>query len=291
MAKTNTYELQTVCGNTRYDFSIIKDDTLKQNAETIQKAFIGAEISQGTLAVAFADTAAHIAANPNCGFTDIADFGLRVFGLKKSQSYSLATIGAHQKAITDNNGNVIGYTDDFTTDESKPFANTALQKLVTYSNKYGESAIKDYVKSSITPDMSFRTIVDKLKEFDKMQAGTQNGQQNGQQDGQQNEQQDGQQDGTNPPKPKEENVSIILPKKIAIHLQSVLSDFSADYIKKVHALKETESDKAKIMLDKTIYTVLAVEILKAANNASNGMAKLDKLPEIHGLNVISGEYK
>ena len=286
MANKNTsnMDLQTVCGNTRYDFSIIHDDVLKQNAETIQKAFIAAEVSQGTLAVAFADTAAHIAANPDCGFTDIQDFGLRVFGLKKSQSYALAQIGKYQTAITDNDGKVLYYTDSFTPIPDKPFGNSVLQKLVAYSNKYGFDNIKDYVNKSISPDLSFRAVVDKLKEFDKMQAGTieqKSGENTGENTGK----------TTTPAKSKEENVSITLPKKVAIHLQSVLSDFSADYIKKVHALKETDSDKAKTMLDKTVYTVLAVEILKAANNASNGMAKLDKLPEIHGLNVIPGEYK
>ena len=161
-----TFALQSVLQNTACNLESIADSTLKQNALIIQKAFDSAEIAQGTIAVTFAACAKHIEENPNCGYKSIADFGERVFGLKKSQSYSLAVIGSHQRAITDKKGNVLRYVDDFTTTE-KPYGNTALQVILRYCHKYGEDEVTAFVKERCNSEMSFRELTKKLKMLDK----------------------------------------------------------------------------------------------------------------------------
>ena len=217
------FELSTVCTNTRAEIAEIKDETLKQNALTIQNALTAAEVVQGNLAAAFAATSDYIKENQDCGFKDIQDFGLRVFGIKKSQSYSLAVIGHHQTAVTDKKGKVLYYTDSFTDIPEKPYANTALQKILTYCNKYGEVTVTDFVKKNCSSDMSYRSLCDTLAKLDSKTKGLEQNPQNGEQNPQ-----NGEQNGEQNPVKKETYITIQLPEKTALAMKNRMHDILAN---------------------------------------------------------------
>ena len=161
------FYLENSLNATQFAISEIKHEGLKQNAETIRKAGIAADLASGTIAVAFAECA-RIIAHEETEYDSIQDFGAKVFGLKKSQSYSLAVIGAHQIPVKDKSGKVKAYTDDYTTNPDKPYMNTALQLIITYSHKYNEETVRDFVRKECTSEMSFRALKNKLAErFDK----------------------------------------------------------------------------------------------------------------------------
>ena len=161
------FYLESVLNATQFSISEIKNDNLRMNAETIRKASATADLANGTIATAFAECA-RIIAHEETEYESIQDFGAKVFGLKKSQSYSLAVIGAHQIPRKDAKGRTIGYTDDFTTDPAKPYMNTALQLIITYTHKYNSESVTEYVRKECNSEMSYRTLKQKLIErFDK----------------------------------------------------------------------------------------------------------------------------
>ena len=161
------FYLESVLNATQFSISEIKNDNLRMNAETIRKASATADLANGTIATAFAECA-RIIANEETEYETIQDFGAKVFGLKKSQSYSLAVIGAHQIPRKDAKGRTIGYTDDFTTDPAKPYMNTALQLIITYTHKYNSESVTEFVRKECNSEMSYRTLKQKLIErFDK----------------------------------------------------------------------------------------------------------------------------
>ena len=161
------FYLESVLNATQFAISEIKNENLRMNAETIRKASATADLANGTIATAFAECA-RIIAHEETEYESIQDFGGKVFGLKKSQSYSLAVIGAHQIPRKDAKGRVIGYTDDFTADPAKPYMNTALQLIITYTHKYNSESVTDFVRKECNSEMSYRTLKQKLIErFDK----------------------------------------------------------------------------------------------------------------------------
>ena len=161
------FYLESVLNATQFAISEIKNENLRMNAETIRKASATADLANGTIATAFAECA-RIIAHEETEYESIQDFGAKVFGLKKSQSYSLAVIGAHQIPRKDAKGRVIGYTDDFTSDPAKPYMNTALQLIITYTHKYNSDSVTEFIRKECNSEMSYRTLKQKLIErFDK----------------------------------------------------------------------------------------------------------------------------
>ncbi len=267
------FYLESVLNATQFAISEIKNENLRMNAETIRKASATADLANGTIATAFAECA-RIIAHEETEYESIQDFGAKVFGLKKSQSYSLAVIGAHQIPRKDAKGRVIGYTDDFTTDPAKPYMNTALQLIITYTHKYNSESVTEFVRKECNSEMSYRTLKQKLIErFDKpakIEQKTDNGTaQNTDNGTAQNTDNGTAQNTDNGTAQKVKCITVQIPETAALAMKLALLKFS------------TESEMIGTLID----------VLTAGMKAKSNSVRLEKCGSWNGKTWIPSEIK
>lgn len=90
------------------------------------------------------------------GFNNVHEWVEKSFGIKKSASYSLLTIGReYTREIVNSSGKVVGYGTNLTTDGSDDFSKTQVEKMLPAGH---ELAVELVNGGEITPDMTAKEI-------------------------------------------------------------------------------------------------------------------------------------
>lgn len=90
------------------------------------------------------------------GFNTVHEWVEKTFGIKKTASYSLLTIGKeYTREIVNASGKVIGYGTNLVTDGSDDFSKTQVEKMLPVGH---ELAVELVNVGEITPDMSAKEI-------------------------------------------------------------------------------------------------------------------------------------
>lgn len=90
------------------------------------------------------------------GFNTVHEWVEKTFGIKKTASYSLLTIGKeYTREIVNASGNVVGYGTNLITDGSDDFSKTQVEKMLPAGH---ELAVELVNCGEITPDMSTKEI-------------------------------------------------------------------------------------------------------------------------------------
>lgn len=90
------------------------------------------------------------------GFNNVHEWVEKAFGIKKSASYSLLTIGReYTREIVNSSGKVVGYGTNLITDGSDDFSKTQVEKMLPAGH---ELAVELVNEGEITPDMSAKEI-------------------------------------------------------------------------------------------------------------------------------------
>ena len=97
------------------------------------------------------------------GFKSVHDWTNKLFGLKKSASYSLLTIGReYTKPITNKNGKVLGFRSNLTEEGYPDFSKTQIEKMLPLGH---DGALKAVTDGSIKPEMTVAEIREKVEEL------------------------------------------------------------------------------------------------------------------------------
>lgn len=90
------------------------------------------------------------------GFNTVHEWVEKTFGIKKSASYSLLTIGKdYTRAIVNASGKIVGYGTNLTPDESNDFSKTQVEKMLPAGH---ELAVEMVNGGEITPEMTAKEI-------------------------------------------------------------------------------------------------------------------------------------
>lgn len=90
------------------------------------------------------------------GFNNVHEWVEKAFGIKKSASYSLLTIGReYTREIVNSSGKVVGYGTNLITDGSDDFSKTQVEKMLPAGH---ELAVELVNGGEITTDMSAKEI-------------------------------------------------------------------------------------------------------------------------------------
>lgn len=90
------------------------------------------------------------------GFNNVHEWVEKAFGIKKSASYSLLTIGReYTREIVNSSGKVVGYGTNLITDGSDDFSKTQVEKMLPAGH---ELAVELVNGGEITPAMSAKEI-------------------------------------------------------------------------------------------------------------------------------------
>lgn len=90
------------------------------------------------------------------GFNTVHEWVEKTFGIKKTASYSLLTIGKeYTREITNASGKVVGYGSNLITDGSDDFSKTQIEKMLPGGH---ELAVELVEGGEITPEMSAKEI-------------------------------------------------------------------------------------------------------------------------------------
>ena len=90
------------------------------------------------------------------GFNNVHEWVEKAFGIKKSASYSLLTIGReYTREIVNSSGKVVGYGTNLITDGSDDFSKTQVEKMLPAGH---ELAVELVNCGEITPGMSAKEI-------------------------------------------------------------------------------------------------------------------------------------
>lgn len=90
------------------------------------------------------------------GFNNVHEWVEKAFGIKKTASYSLLTIGReYTREIVNSSGNVIGYGTNLVASGSDDFSKTQVEKMLPAGH---ELAVELVNGGEITPDMSAKEI-------------------------------------------------------------------------------------------------------------------------------------
>lgn len=131
------------------------------------------------------------------GFNTVHEWVEKTFGIKKSASYSLLTIGKeYTRRIVNASGKLVGYGSNLITDGSNDFSKTQIEKMLPAGHELAVKLVND---GEITPDMSAKEISGVVKshmEPDKSEDGAES-------------EQEQENDGTmNEPEQEPETVSV-----------------------------------------------------------------------------------
>ena len=90
------------------------------------------------------------------GFNTVHEWVEKTFGIKKSASYTLLTIGKeYTREIVNASGRVVGYGTNLITDGSDDFSKTQVEKMLPAGH---ELAVELVAGGEITPEMSAKEI-------------------------------------------------------------------------------------------------------------------------------------
>lgn len=90
------------------------------------------------------------------GFNNVHEWVKKTFGIKKTASYSLLTIGKeYTREIVNASGKVVGYGTNLITDGTDDFSKTQVEKMLPAGH---ELAVELVNGGEITPDMSAKEI-------------------------------------------------------------------------------------------------------------------------------------
>lgn len=90
------------------------------------------------------------------GFNTVHEWVEKTFGIKKTQSYSLLTIGKeYTREIVNASGKVVGYGTNLITEGSEDFSKTQVEKMLPAGH---ELAVELVNIGEITPEMSAKDI-------------------------------------------------------------------------------------------------------------------------------------
>lgn len=157
------------------EFLVTTNNEVKFNNKTLQTASnrvfkLGNAIKKNWFEIA------HIVASVDAskcykedGFKTVHDWVSKTFGIKKTASYSLLTIGKeYTREILSESGKVVGYGTNLVTDESRnfngDFSKTQVEKMLPAGH---DLAVEMVSNGDITPDMSARDISKIVKERTK----------------------------------------------------------------------------------------------------------------------------
>lgn len=97
------------------------------------------------------------------GFNTVHEWVESAFGIKKSASYSLLTIGKeYTEKITDKNGKCIGYRTNLITDGDADFSKTQVEKMLPIGHDDARQLVDE---GTITPDMTAKEISAVIKSY------------------------------------------------------------------------------------------------------------------------------
>ena len=90
------------------------------------------------------------------GFNTVHEWVEKTFGIKKTASYSLLTIGKeYTREIVNSSGKVVGYGTNLITDGSDDFSKTQVEKMLPAGHELAVELVKG---GEITPSMSTKEI-------------------------------------------------------------------------------------------------------------------------------------
>lgn len=95
------------------------------------------------------------------GFNTVHEWTEKTFGFKKSNSYSLLTIGKeYLREITSASGKVVGYGSNLVIDGESDFSKTQIEKMLPAGH---ELSVELVMNGEITPEMSAKDISKVIK--------------------------------------------------------------------------------------------------------------------------------
>ena len=144
------------------EFLVTTMNAITFNNKELQKATntvfkLGDAIKKNWFAIAH--IVAHVDATEcykDDGFNTVHEWVERTFGIKKTASYSLLTIGKeYTREIVNASGKVVGYGSNLITDGSDDFSKTQIEKMLPGGH---ELAVELVEGGEITPEMSAKEI-------------------------------------------------------------------------------------------------------------------------------------
>lgn len=144
------------------EFLVTTTNAVTFNNKDLQKATntvfkLGDAIKKNWFAIAH--IVAHVDATEcfkDDGFNTVHEWVEKTFGVKKSASYSLLTIGKeYTREIVNASGKVVGYGTNLITDGSDDFSKTQVEKMLPAGH---ELAVELVNGGEITPEMSAKEI-------------------------------------------------------------------------------------------------------------------------------------
>lgn len=119
-------------------------------------------------------TIAHIVAQVDAtecykddGFNTVHEWVEKTFGIKKTASYSLLTIGKeYTREIVNASGNVVGYGTNLIADGSDDFSKTQVEKMLPVGHELAVELVKG---GEITPEMSAKEISRVVKSYTNLE--------------------------------------------------------------------------------------------------------------------------
>lgn len=144
------------------EFLVTTTNAVTFNNKELQKATntvfkLGDAIKRNWFAIAH--IVAHVDATEcykDDGFNTVNEWVEKTFGIKKTASYSLLTIGKeYTREIVNASGKVVGYGTNLITDGTDDFSKTQVEKMLPGGH---ELAVELVNGGEITPDMSAKEI-------------------------------------------------------------------------------------------------------------------------------------
>ena len=104
------------------------------------------------------------------GFNTVHEWTEKTFGFKKSNSYSLLTIGKeYLREITSASGKVVGYGSNLVIDGESDFSKTQIEKMLPAGH---ELSVELVMNGEITPEMSAKDISKVIKKHTNPESET-----------------------------------------------------------------------------------------------------------------------
>lgn len=123
---------------------------------------LGDAIKKNWFAIAY--IVAHVDATEcfkDDGFNTVHEWVEKTFGIKKTASYTLLTIGKeYTREIVNASGRVVGYGTNLITDGSDDFSKTQVEKMLPAGHELAVELVND---GEITPEMSAKEIARVVK--------------------------------------------------------------------------------------------------------------------------------
>lgn len=106
------------------------------------------------------------------GFSTVHEWTEKTFGIKKTASYSLLTIGKeYTREIVNASGKVIGYGSNLISDGSDDFSKTQVEKMLPVGHEKAVTLVTD---GEITPEMSAKEISRIIKSYTNSESEQEN---------------------------------------------------------------------------------------------------------------------